>query len=156
MLKRTFPTLLNQGLNLAEIIPYAFYKHPAEFILNQVFKELLIDKELDFIENKVICIKVKDKDLQLLLTTQSNKIKLLKDTAYHAKITASTEGFILIAARKIDPDTLFFQRRLTLEGDTDLGHAFKNTLDALDLEELPLPVKKTVEKLAYLVDFNLA
>ncbi|MGB7997639.1 MAG: SCP2 sterol-binding domain-containing protein, partial [Photobacterium halotolerans] len=40
-------------------------------------------------------------------------------------------------ARKVDPDTLFFQRRLTMQGDTELGLAVKNLLDSLDLDSLP-------------------
>jgi len=35
------------------------------------------------------------------------------------------------ALRREDPDTLFFTRRLVLEGDTALGLEIKNTLDAL-------------------------
>ena len=35
------------------------------------------------------------------------------------------------ALRREDPDTLFFTRRLVLEGDTALGLEIKNALDAL-------------------------
>lgn len=38
----------------------------------------------------------------------------------------------MLARREEDPDTLFFSRRLTLEGDTELGLLVENTLDALD------------------------
>jgi predicted lipid carrier protein YhbT len=37
-----------------------------------------------------------------------------------------------LATRKEDPDTLFFSRRLVMEGDTELGLLIKNTLDAID------------------------
>ena len=47
-------------------------------------------------------------------------------------IGASLHDFGLLAARKEDPDTLFFSRRLVMEGDTELGLLIKNTLDALD------------------------
>ena len=40
--------------------------------------------------------------------------------------------FALLAARKEDPDTLFFSRRLVMEGDTELGLLVKNTLDAIE------------------------
>lgn len=48
-------------------------------------------------------------------------------------ISASTHDFVLLAQRKEDPDTLFFGRRLTMEGDTELGLLVKNALDAADL-----------------------
>ena len=51
-------------------------------------------------------------------------------------ICASLHDFFLLAMRKEDPDTLFFSRRLVLEGDTELGLLVKNTLDAIDLSSL--------------------
>lgn len=47
-------------------------------------------------------------------------------------ISASLRDFALLAARKEDPDTLFFSRRLVMEGDTELGLLVKNTLDAIE------------------------
>lgn len=47
-------------------------------------------------------------------------------------ISATTRDFIALALREEDPDTLFFSRRLRMEGDTDLGLLVKNTLDAVD------------------------
>jgi hypothetical protein len=38
-----------------------------------------------------------------------------------------------------DPDTLFFSRRLAMEGDTELGLLIKNTLDAIDGALFPRP-----------------
>lgn len=58
-------------------------------------------------------------------------------------IAAGAYDFWLLAQKKEDPDTLFFSRRLLMEGDTDLGLLVKNTLDAIDRplsELLPMPV----------------
>jgi predicted lipid carrier protein YhbT len=48
-------------------------------------------------------------------------------------ISASAHDFLLLARRLEDPDTLFFSRRLAMEGDTELGLLVKNTLDAIEL-----------------------
>ena len=40
---------------------------------------------------------------------------------------------VTLAMRKEDPDTLFFSRRLSMQGDTELGLLLKNTLDSLEL-----------------------
>jgi O2-independent ubiquinone biosynthesis accessory factor UbiT len=60
-------------------------------------------------------------------------------------ISAGARDFLRLARRKADPDTLFFDRRLSIEGDTELGLLLKNTLDALDLREvfsaLPAPMR---------------
>jgi predicted lipid carrier protein YhbT len=47
-------------------------------------------------------------------------------------IGASIADFALLAQRGEDPDTLFFNRRLLMEGDTELGLLVKNTLDAME------------------------
>lgn len=53
-------------------------------------------------------------------------------------IAASAHDFLLLAQRKEDPDTLFFSRRLSMEGDTELGLMVKNTLDAIDVSVFDL------------------
>jgi predicted lipid carrier protein YhbT len=53
-------------------------------------------------------------------------------------ISASAYDFLMLALRKEDPDTLFFSRRLCMEGDTELGLLLKNTLDALELPPFDL------------------
>lgn len=53
-------------------------------------------------------------------------------------VSASAYDFVLLARRQEDPDTLFFSRRLSMEGDTELGLMVKNTLDALELPVLNL------------------
>ena len=66
-------------------------------------------------------------------------------------ISASARDFLLLLARREDPDTLFFSRRLVSEGDTELGLIVKNLLDALDLDRvlsrLPLPMARTARHL---------
>jgi predicted lipid carrier protein YhbT len=47
-------------------------------------------------------------------------------------VRASLRDYLALALRREDPDTLFFSRRLVLEGDTELGLALKNSIDALD------------------------
>lgn len=53
-------------------------------------------------------------------------------------ISASAQDFLRLAQRQEDPDTLFFNRRLTMEGDTELGLMVKNALDALEMPVLPV------------------
>ena len=53
-------------------------------------------------------------------------------TAPDVVIGATLYDLGLLATRREDPDTLFFSRRLVMEGDTELGLLIKNTLDAID------------------------
>lgn len=53
-------------------------------------------------------------------------------------VSASGQDFLRLAQRREDPDTLFFSRRLSMEGDTELGLVVKNALDALEWPVLDL------------------
>ncbi|MCW9012509.1 MAG: SCP2 sterol-binding domain-containing protein [Gammaproteobacteria bacterium] len=131
----------NPVLPAALRLPFKFTPaglHSRFFVtsLNRLFKQELAEDELDFMENKVIALQVKDAGLNLRFTLQQQKIK-----ACHPKCGAdlTMEGtvydFLLLASRREDPDTLFFNRRLKLSGDTELGLYVKNFLDAIDLTE---------------------
>nr|WP_319564488.1 SCP2 sterol-binding domain-containing protein [uncultured Rhodoferax sp.] len=48
-------------------------------------------------------------------------------------LSASAHDYVQLARRLEDPDTLFFNRRLAMEGDTELGLLVKNTIDAIEL-----------------------
>ena len=65
-------------------------------------------------------------------------------------ISASAYDFMLLARRQEDPDTLFFSRRLSMEGDTELGLLVKNTLDAIELPILNIEQFKPAQVLARL------
>jgi predicted lipid carrier protein YhbT len=66
-------------------------------------------------------------------------------------ISAGSYDFFQLAQRRQDPDTLFFSRRLSMEGDTELGLVVKNTLDALELPVLEIQrwmPRRVLERLA--------
>ena len=65
-------------------------------------------------------------------------------------ISASAYDFVLLARRQEDPDTLFFSRRLSMEGDTELGLLVKNTIDAIELPVLSLELLKPAHVLGLL------
>jgi len=51
-------------------------------------------------------------------------------------ISARARDFLALLTREEDADTLFFNRRLRMEGETELGLLVKNTLDAIELPRL--------------------
>ena len=52
-------------------------------------------------------------------------------------LSANLSTFLQLVARQEDPDTLFFNRQLAIEGDTELGLVVKNMLDAVEWPKLP-------------------
>ena len=47
------------------------------------------------------------------------------------RISATADGYLRLAQGRDDPDRLFFDRVLVMEGDTEVGLVLKNTLDAI-------------------------
>ncbi len=93
-----------------------------------------IEREpLQALRGKCVELVVTDAGLRLRLTfTGRAFIPVLDARPADVTIGASAHDFLLLARRQADPDSLFFRRRLTMEGDTELGLLVKNTLDAVD------------------------
>lgn len=104
-------------------------------ILNRVFKPELAEGELDFLYHKVLRISVEDARLDYRLTLRQGRLEAARNSAAaDVSIEGNTYEFLLLATRREDPDTLFFNRRLRLGGDTELGLYAKNLLDSIELE----------------------
>lgn len=86
-----------------------------------------------FLTDKKLRIKVLDAQLTFDFQWKKNAFLACHQSEdVDLMIGASAHDFLLLAQRKEDPDTLFFSRRLMMEGDTELGLLVKNTLDAID------------------------
>lgn len=117
------------------------YPHSLIFTraINLALGNKLRDEVWQPLHGKHICIRVKDAGIVFHFTLGPKGLMARHATARpDLTISASAQDFILLALRKEDPDTLFFSRRLLMEGDTELGLLVKNTLDALELPPLDL------------------
>ncbi|MDH5473202.1 MAG: SCP2 sterol-binding domain-containing protein [Gammaproteobacteria bacterium] len=104
--------------------------------INRLFKQELMADELDFLQNKVVALHVTDAGLQIRFTLKAQQIKSCHpDCHADLSISGTVYDFLLLMSRREDPDTLFFNRRLKLAGDTELGLYVKNFLDAMDMTE---------------------
>ncbi len=79
------------------------------------------DGELEFLEGRWLSIHVRDIDLQWFTSVVNGKLVVSQNAQADVSFSADASDLLMIAARKQDPDTLFFQRRLVIEGDTELG-----------------------------------
>lgn len=66
-------------------------------------------------------------------------------------IEGTVYDFLLLATRREDPDTLFFNRRLKLGGNTELGLYVKNFLDGLEMEERLGPLLSVMDRTTGLI-----
>ncbi len=126
------PSLLALPLGL---IPPRLNSAVLAKVLNRVFKPELADGELDFLDHKVMRISVEDARLSYRLTLRQGRLEAARPGLQDdLSIEGNTFEFLLLATRREDPDTLFFNRRLRLGGDTELGLYAKNLLDSIELE----------------------
>ena len=102
--------------------------------LNLALGRLLPRENLEPLTGKLVCLRVLDAGLTLRFTLTPRGFRpAVSQARPDLSISARACDFLALALRQEDPDTLFFSRRLIMEGDTDLGLLVKNTLDAVDL-----------------------
>lgn len=133
-------------------IPFNLKKQVIEQLLQLQFKHSLEDGDLDFLENRWLKIEVTDLQLIWFVSLIENKLVVSREEIADVSFIGNANDLIMIATRRQDPDTLFFQRRLIVEGDTELGLYVKNLMDSIELESMPKPLRITLEKLADLIE----
>lgn len=104
--------------------------------LNLALGRILPREDLAPLNGRRLRLRVLDAGLTLDFGLGEKGFRTLPASAARPDLTlsATVRDFIALAAREEDADTLFFSRRLVMEGDTDLGLLVKNTLDAVDWE----------------------
>ncbi|TDQ40211.1 ubiquinone anaerobic biosynthesis accessory factor UbiT [Thiopseudomonas denitrificans] len=142
MLKKTIPFLLSAGdrvLPLTRHTPYFAQRLAMQRGLNKVFAEALEDGLFDILDDRWVQLRIHDLGLQWCITKspRSNQLLVARQAPVEVTIAGNWREFLLLASRQEDPDTLFFRRRLQIDGDTELGLAVKNLIDSLDPESLP-------------------
>jgi O2-independent ubiquinone biosynthesis accessory factor UbiT len=105
--------------------------------------KLLPMDSLELLEGRSFFVEVLDTGGRACFTYRAGLFRPLfsvpqtPDLSFRANLSA----FMQMLARQEDPDTLFFNRELSIEGDTELGLIVKNMLDAVEWPQLPkLPV----------------
>lgn len=90
--------------------------------------------DLQIIDGRVVRIVVTDGGSTASVTYGRGRFKPVgADKTADVTFQAPMSAFLQLMLRQEDPDTLFFNRRLLIEGDTELGLAMKNMLDGIEL-----------------------
>lgn len=142
--------LVQHGPAIARIpvkwVPFAMQRPVLELALNQLLKESIAEGELDFLNERWVLLQVTDIAGQWRITFREGKLHVNRDSAPNdVCFSGKLNDFLIMMGRQEDPDTLFFQRRLMIEGDTQLGLEVKNLLDNIDYDELPQPIYRLLD-----------
>ena len=120
MLEQLRARLVRQGPSLLRIplkfTPFALQRQLLQQVLSWQFRQALADGDLEFLESRWLKIEVRDLALQWFMTVENDKLVVSQHAEADVSFSGDANDLILIAARKQDPDTLFFQRRLQIEG----------------------------------------
>lgn len=124
------------------LVPFPVQRMPLQLALEQLFRARVAEGGLDFLAGRCLAIEIGDLGWRWPIGLQRGRLQVLERT-HPADVTirGASPAFLAMASKLEDPDTLFFQRRLVIEGDTELGLGVKNFLAGLDEEQLPLPVR---------------
>ena len=146
------PSLMSVPVKLA---PFALKRQVLEQVLGWQFRQALAEGELEFLEGRWLSIHVRDIGLLWYTSVVDGRLVVSQQADADVSFTADASDLLMIAARKQDPDTLFFQRRLVIEGDTELGLYVKNLMDAIELEQMPKALRVMLLQLADFVEAGL-
>lgn len=142
---QTAPRILALPLKL---LPFGPQRMVLQKLSQNIFAEALEEGDFDFLQDHWLCIHVDDLDLQLFFSVDvKGQLLIEKQGDSDAEIKGSWKAFLQLASREIDPDTLFFQRKLMISGNTDLCHAVKNLLDGIELGEKALRLQRCLASL---------
>lgn len=144
-----FPKPLGVALSMLPAYPPSLLFSQA---LNLALGRLIKPELLEPLHGKLVRIRVTDVGLSFYFTINGTGFVACKACGVpDLSISATAQDFFLLGTRREDPDTLFFSRRLIVEGETELGLLAKNTLDSIDLPGLKFPQfspEKLLEKVA--------
>ena len=146
------PSLMSVPVKLA---PFALKRQVLEQVLSWQFRQALAEGELEFLEGRWLSIHVRDIGLLWYTSVVDGRRVVSQQADADVSFSADASDLLMIAARKQDPDTLFFQRRLVIEGDTELGLYVKNLMDAIELEQMPKALRVMLLQLADFVEAGL-
>jgi predicted lipid carrier protein YhbT len=86
------------------------------------------------LESHTFAIVVEDAGMELLFRVRAGRFVPVAHAAEPVlRFRAVAWDYAALAAREADPDTLFFNRRLVVEGDTEIALLVKNTLDTIEI-----------------------
>ncbi|MBB5017657.1 putative lipid carrier protein YhbT [Chitinivorax tropicus] len=93
--------------------------------------------DLQCLEGRSFAIEIRDLGVLIPCRFEQGRFRpILSRAEPDVRFSAELADYWALIQREEDPDTLFFHRRLVIEGDTELGLTVKNLLDAMELPNL--------------------
>lgn len=138
---------------LLRALPPRWQARGLDIAMARVLAAPLADGALAPLQERRLGIEVSDLDLRWVVSLREGRMQVCPpDSLAEATVRGSATDLLLLASRREDADTLFFQRRLVLTGDTELGLTARNLLDQLPWESIPLGLRIVLHRGAGLAE----
>ncbi|ROR29584.1 ubiquinone anaerobic biosynthesis accessory factor UbiT [Inmirania thermothiophila] len=140
------PRLLAWPLGL---VPGVVHSAALAVAVNRALAPALARGEFAFLEGRTVALRIRDAAVTYRLRLEGGRfVAAARPAAPDVTISGDLHDFLLLATRREDHDSLFFQRRLRMEGDTALGLELKNLLDSMEsvLPALPRPLEAALQR----------
>ena len=140
----------NRLAPLLRVVPDRLVARTLEAALRHVLAAPIRSGSLDLLLGRRIGIEVSDLGLRWVvrIDPQSQLQVCPPGESAEATVKGSATDLLLLASRREDADTLFFQRRLLVTGDTELGLTARNLLDQLPWDDVPLGLRIALHRFA--------
>lgn len=119
---------------LLRSMPGAVHSELLSRLFNHLLQGQYTREQLDDLDGKRLVIRITDSNRELGFLIRGRRLLRSHAGSWDVRISGKLESFWLLASRAEDPDTLFFNRTLALEGETEAGLYIKNLLDSFDFD----------------------
>lgn len=141
----------------ARAVPYPVEKGVLDPLLRGIFRDSAEDHAFDAFVGRWIEVAVTDIAMSrwFRMGARGPELRPALEARGHADVVVRgrLQEFVLLGARRADPDTLFFHRRLLIEGDTELGLLIKNLMYSMDYERFPFPLRFALHHASDLIEY---
>ncbi|MBD3646149.1 MAG: SCP2 sterol-binding domain-containing protein [Pseudomonadales bacterium] len=115
-------------------VPDGLHSRVLAAVFNHTLRGQNITSRFVEIEGKTVALHVKDVPCRFHFLFNRTGIEPDLRQRADVVIAGNLHDFMRLAWREEDPDTLFFTRQLTIEGETETGLHVKNLLDSLEFD----------------------
>lgn len=138
---------------LLRILPHGPLRQGSRQLFRAALASALAEGELEPLRGRRLAIEASDLGLRWVVEVGDRQIDVLDPaTPAEASIRGGAVDLLQLASRSADADSLFFQRRLQLTGDVELGLTARNLLDRLPWEGVPLALRILLQRAARLAE----
>lgn len=128
------------------LMPFGLQKRAMEALIQDAFGTAIARGKFDFLKGRWLGIEITDVGLRWYITqTTHGPVVVNNSMRPDVSIRGDLHTMVMLANQTADADTLFFQRKLKVEGDTELGLAVKNLMFGTEISGFPKFISRVLE-----------